>query len=263
MNADTDQSAMARTDPLTLSSFGEEMRVAIIGASGGIGAALADDLAASPCVETAFRLSRSAPAESAGRRSDLFLDLENEASIAAAAASIKAVAGSLDLVLVATGLLHEGAELRPEKTIRALSGDHMERAFRINTIGPALVAKHFLPLLARDRKAVFAALSARVGSISDNRLGGWHAYRASKAALNMMIRTMSIELARQKPMALCVGLHPGTVDTDLSKPFQSRVAPDKLFTPAHSARCMLRVLDGLGTEANGGVFAWDGGRVAA
>jgi len=137
----------------------------------------------------------------------------------------------------------------------------MERAFRINTIGPALVAKHFLPLLSKDRKAVFAALSARVGSISDNRLGGWHAYRASKAALNMMIRTLSIELARQKPKALCVGLHPGTVDTDLSKPFQARVAKDKLFSPAHSARCLLTVLDGLGPEENGGVFAWDGGRV--
>jgi len=261
MSADTDQNAMPMMAPPPLTSFGDGLRVAIIGASGGIGAALADDLAASPCVKTAFRLSRSAPAGPTEPGCDLHLDLENEASIAEAAAAIRAAAGSLDLVLVATGLLHDGGGLQPEKTFRALSGEAMERAFRINTIGPALVAKHFLPLLSKDRKAVFAALSARVGSISDNRLGGWHAYRASKAALNMMIRTLSIELARQKPKALCVGLHPGTVDTDLSKPFQARVAKDKLFSPAHSARCLLTVLDGLGPEENGGVFAWDGGRV--
>lgn len=263
MTTDANQAAMPPTGSLTLSSFGQGLRVAIVGASGGIGAALVDDLAGSPHVEKTLRLSRSAPADPAGILPDHYLDLEDEASIAAAAASVRAEAGSLDLVLVATGLLHDGTELRPEKTTRALSGEHMERAFRVNTIGPALVAKHFLPLLTRDRKAVFAALSARVGSISDNRLGGWHAYRASKAALNMVIRTMSIELARQKPMALCVGLHPGTVDTDLSKPFQSGVSPEKLFTPAHSARCMLTVLDGLGPEANGGVFAWDGQRVPA
>jgi len=261
MSADADQSTMPPVTPLTLTSFGDGMRVAIVGASGGIGAALADDLVASPSVDTAFRLSRSAPAGPTGPGCNLHLDLENEASIVEAAASIRAAAGSLDLVLVATGLLHDGGALQPEKTFRVLSGETMERAFRINTIGPALVAKHFLPLLSKDRKAVFAALSARVGSISDNRLGGWHAYRASKAALNMMIRTLSIELARQKPKALCVGLHPGTVDTDLSKPFQARVAKDKLFSPAHSARCLLTVLDGLGPEENGGVFAWDGGRV--
>lgn len=249
--------------PLTLPSFGTGLRIAIIGASGGIGAALAHDLAASPSVETLFRLSRSAPKNGNDSQAGLHLDLEDEESIASAAASIRSEVTSLDLVFVTTGLLHEGSALQPEKTLRALSGEQMARTFQINTIGPALVAKHFLPLLARDRKAAYAALSARVGSITDNRLGGWHAYRASKAALNMMIRTMSIELVRLKPMALCVGLHPGTVDTDLSKPFQSRVAPEKLFTPAHSARCMLSVLDRLGPEANGGVFAWDGARIPA
>lgn len=250
-------------EPLILSSFGTGLRVAVIGASGGIGAALAADLTAGHSVETTFRLSRSFPKDCDPPETGLHLDLEDEASIAAAAASIREVAECLDLVIVATGLLHDGEDIQPEKTYRALSGEHMARAFQINTIGPTLVAKHFLPLLARDRKAVFAALSARVGSIGDNRLGGWHAYRASKAALNMMIRTISIELARQKPMALCVGLHPGTVDTALSKPFQTRVAPKKLFSPAHSARCLLTVLDRLGPEASGGVFAWDGGRVPA
>jgi NAD(P)-dependent dehydrogenase (short-subunit alcohol dehydrogenase family) len=139
----------------------------------------------------------------------------------------------------------------------------MERSYRINAIGPALVARHFLPLLAADRKSAFAALSARVGSIGDNGLGGWHAYRASKAALNMLLKTLAIELARRNPGALCVGLHPGTVDTGLSRPFQRGVPEGKLFTPRQSARLLLNVLDGLSTEHTGQVFAWDGQRIPA
>ena len=137
----------------------------------------------------------------------------------------------------------------------------METAFRVNTIGPALVAKHFLPLLASDAKSVFAALSARVGSIDDNELGGWYAYRASKAALNMVIKTLSIELARRNPRALCVGLHPGTVDSRLSKPFQGGVPEGKLFQPAAAARALLTVLDGLSSGDSGALFAWDGTRI--
>jgi len=137
----------------------------------------------------------------------------------------------------------------------------MERSYRINAIGPALVAKHFLPLLTRERKAMFAALSARVGSIEDNQLGGWHAYRASKAALNMLLKTLSIELARQNPTAICVGLHPGTVDTRLSGPFQRGVPEGKLFSPQKSARHLLNVLDTLSPEQSGQIFAWDGQRI--
>ena len=164
-------------------------------------------------------------------------------------------------MIVASGLLHDGAALQPEKTWRSLTAEGLQRAFAINTIGPALVAKHFLPLLAQERKAVFAALSARVGSIEDNHLGGWHAYRASKAALNMLIRTLAIELARRNDHALCVGLHPGTVDTGLSKPFQGYVAKGKLFTPARAAGQLLDVLDGLSPGHTGGLFAWDGQRI--
>jgi len=137
----------------------------------------------------------------------------------------------------------------------------MERSYRINAIGPALVAKHFLPLLTRERKAMFAALSARVGSIEDNQLGGWHAYRASKAALNMLLKTLSIELARQNPTAICVGLHPGTVDTRLSEPFQRGVPEGKLFSPQKSARHLLNVFDTLSPEQSGQIFAWDGQRI--
>jgi NAD(P)-dependent dehydrogenase (short-subunit alcohol dehydrogenase family) len=134
----------------------------------------------------------------------------------------------------------------------------MAAAFAINAVGPAMIAKHMLPLMPRDRKTVFAAISARVGSISDNRLGGWHAYRASKAALNMLIRNFAIELATRNKQAVCVALHPGTVDTNLSKPFQAGVAPEKLFTAADSAAAMLRVLNEATVERSGTLIAWDG-----
>ena len=149
----------------------------------------------------------------------------------------------------------------PEKTWRSLNAAALAKAFRINTVGPALVAKHFLPLLARRRKSAFAVLSARVGSISDNRLGGWYAYRASKAALNMLIRTLSIELKRSNRDALCIALHPGTVDSRLSKPFQGNVPDGKLFSPDVAANHLLSVIDGVDPEQSGKLFAWDGAEI--
>ena len=187
------------------------------------------------------------------------LDLEDEATIAAAAARV-AEGPPPTLVFVATGVLHDGQE--PERSYRTLGADHMLRDYRINTVGPALVAKHFLPLLPKDQRATFAALSARVGSIGDNRLGGWHSYRASKAALNMVLKNLSIEMARTHPLAVIAGLHPGTVATDLSAPFQKGVAPGKLFDADYSAERLLAVLDGLSPKDSGGVFAWDGARIA-
>lgn len=148
--------------------------------------------------------------------------------------------------------------MQPEKTFRALEPQALAHAYAVNAIGPALIAKHALPHLARDHKAVFAALSARVGSISDNAKGGWHAYRASKAALNMILRTCAIELKMKNKSAVCVGLHPGTVDTALSAPFQGFVPPTQLFTTDHSAACLLDVIDGLTSADSGGLFAWDG-----
>ena len=128
--------------------------------------------------------------------------------------------------------------------------------FSVNAIGPALVAKHLLPLKPRDRPSLFAALSARVGSIGDNRLGGWYGYRASKAALNMLVRTLAIEHARTRPLGICVAIHPGTVDTPLSAPFQAGVPPEKLFTPARSAASLLAVMDRLRPADTGGFFAF-------
>jgi NAD(P)-dependent dehydrogenase (short-subunit alcohol dehydrogenase family) len=187
-------------------------------------------------------------------------DLRDEASIAAAAARCGAD-GPLHLVFVATGVLHDGAGLQPEKSWRALTAQSLAQSFAVNAIGPALLAKHFLEGLATGEKAVFAALSARVGSIEDNRLGGWHSYRAAKAALHMLVRTFAIELARRNPTALCIALHPGTVDTALSRPFQSGVPDGRLFTPRHAAECLLQVIDTLDASASGNAFAWDGQRL--
>ena len=250
---------MAEADsPGLLRSFGAGMSAVVVGASGGLGNALTALLVHSPAVARIVACSRSRPAIQDPKVDWHRLDLLDEATIAATANAVEAQGRALDLVLVATGILHDGPALRPERTWRALDAPALERAYRINAIGPALVAKHFLPLLARDRKSVLAALSARVGSITDNRQGGWHAYRASKAALNMLLRTFAIELARHNPAAICVGLHPGTVATRLSAPFQSGVPEGRLFTPAFAASRLLEVVDGLTPADSGGVFAWDG-----
>jgi NAD(P)-dependent dehydrogenase (short-subunit alcohol dehydrogenase family) len=226
-----------------------ETSAVVIGASGGIGAAVVRALTTSGRFAIVHGLSRSGPDR---------LDLEQEETIVAAAARI-AQGPPPTLVFVATGVLHDGEE--PERSYRTLDAEHMLRDYRINTVGPALVARHFLPLLPKGQRTVFAALSARVGSIGDNRLGGWHSYRASKAALNMILKNLSIEMARTHPLALIVGLHPGTVATDLSAPFQKGVAPGKLFDAAYSAGRLLAVVDGLSPRDSGGVFAWDGARV--
>ncbi len=228
----------------------------VIGAGGGIGAALVEQLAADSRYAGVLAVARSPLASAfAPGVVPVRADLTDEASIAAAAAQAASL-GSIRLVIVATGLLHD-ASLAPEKSWQVLDADAMARSFAINSIGPALVAKHFLPRLPRSGRAVFAALSARVGSIGDNRLGGWYSYRASKAALNMLLRTLSIELARRAPEAVCVGLHPGTVDTALSQPFGSRLS-GRLFTPAESARHLLQVVDRLEPSDSGRVLAWDG-----
>lgn len=232
----------------------------VFGASGGIGAALTAALAADPKCQCVFAGARSEFFEECDAQPDkvrrFHFDLAHEGSIKAACAAIDG-GGPVDLVIVATGFLHDG-EMRPEKTWRSLSGEALQHAFLVNATGPALVAKHMLGRLRSDSKSVFAALSARVGSISDNRLGGWHAYRASKAALNQIIRTLSIELARRNPDAVCMGLHPGTVDTGLSQPFQGNVPEGQLVTPETSAAHLLRVIDGATPEHSGACLDWAG-----
>jgi len=232
---------------------------AVFGASGGIGRALVEHLADRGDVTHIYAGGRRPPVGLGPCVQPFAFDLTEEASIAAAVAGM---AERPDLVIVASGLLHDADRaIAPEKSLRAIDGEAMARIMAINTIGPALVAKHVLPILPRDRRAVFAVLSARVGSISDNRLGGWHAYRASKAALNMLLVNFAIEMQRTHPQAIVAALHPGTVATGLSAPFQRGVAPEKLFTPETCAASLLDVIGGLSPADSGGFFAWDGARL--
>lgn len=212
------------------------MTAVVVGAGGGIGAALADALEA------------TGPVLRLGRATVPPLDLLDEATIEAAAAT---AGQGLTLVVDATGLLH-GQGIAPEKRLSEIDPARLARAFAINATGPALLMKHFLPRLARDRRAVFATLSARVGSIGDNRAGGWYAYRASKAALNQIVRTAAIELARTHAAAVCVALHPGTVATRLSGPF-ARTGLE-VQAPELAAARLLAVMDALTPAQSGGFF---------
>ena len=222
-----------------LPSFLPGLNAVVVGATGGIGAAFAALLETDGANVT--RWSRSSG-----------VDLTDPASIERAAA---ALAIAPDLVFIATGVLH-AAGLAPEKANSQLGAEALATALAINTIGPALVARALLPLMPKGRKTVLAALSARVGSISDNRLGGWHSYRASKAALNQLLHTMAIEQARRNPDQVVLALHPGTVDSGLSKPFQTGVKT--LFTPEESARHLLRVIDAATPAQSGLLLDWQG-----
>ena len=234
-----------------MNAFSPPASAAVIGASGGIGAAVLRLLKRSPDFDRVFAFARRAGADMTS------IDITDEASVKAAAASVDV---PLDIVFVATGILYTD-RIRPEKSMRQIDADAMLDVFAVNTVGPVTVAKHFLPLLRKDSKSVFAALSARVGSIGDNRLGGWISYRSSKAALNMAIRTLAIEHRRSHPASAVIGLHPGTVDTELSAPFQRGVPDGKLFTPDYSAECLLGVIDEVGPADSGRVFAWDGAEI--
>lgn len=227
---------------LTLTSFGSGYKALVIGASGAIGQAFCQLLRADANCVGVRELSRSStPA----------LDLEAPASIAEAAAAL-AGDGPYQLIVHAAGLLHRSG-IAPEKSLAAIEADALQAVFQVNALGPALVLRHFLPLL--DKQGAMAMLSAKVGSIGDNRLGGWYAYRASKAALNMLIKTAAIELARNKPKARLLSLHPGTVISPLSQPFRGAAAA----RPAEQAAAeMLRVIDSLGPEHSGSFHAYDG-----
>ncbi|MEM9180025.1 MAG: SDR family NAD(P)-dependent oxidoreductase [Pseudomonadota bacterium] len=238
------------------------MRVAIIGASGGIGRAMVEQLAKRDEIDRIYALSRSGAVFDSEKVQTMSLDLGREDSILAAATEISET-GALDQVILTTGILSEGDAIKPEKSLRQQDRDAFKTVFAVNTIGPALVAKYFIPIMPRKSRAVFAALSARVGSISDNRIGGWHAYRASKAALNMLIRNYAIEQGRRNDQFIAVSLHPGTVDTALSKPFQSGVPEKQLFSPDQSAAYLLSVIDALSPDQSGKAFDWAGQEIPA
>lgn len=232
-------------------------RALVIGSGGGIGAALVDQLVVSGRFDRIYAGSRRPEASNDPSVKRLTTDILDDDTLAEAGRQI-ANEGALDLLIVATGLLHRGTDIRPEKSLRQLDASVMAEVFAINSVGPALVAKHFLPLLARRQRAVAIFLSARVGSIADNRLGGWHSYRASKAALNALVRCFAIELGRSNPEAIVAALHPGTVDTPLSEPFQARVAESSLFSADKSAMHIMAVFDQLSSRDSGGFYGWDG-----
>ncbi len=234
---------------LSLTSFPSRLRAVVFGARGGIGAGLVSAL-------------QSLEADVLPLMRD-DIDICSESALEALATDIKSD-GPVHLVINATGLLHDAAaNIQPEKALKQISADAMAKVMAVNAIGPALISKYFIPLMARDEKAVMAHLSARVGSISDNRMGGWTSYRAAKAAQNMIVKNAAIETARRDKQKIIVGLHPGTVDSALSAPFQGNVADNKLFSPAQSAAYLLQVIDQLKADDSGKVFAWDGSEIPA
>jgi NAD(P)-dependent dehydrogenase (short-subunit alcohol dehydrogenase family) len=217
----------------------------VIGAGGGIGSEIMRQLKNCPQYTQVVGL---------GRNTDPPLDLLDQASIERCAQHVAAL-GTPTLIFDATGVLHND-RIEPEKSLNQLDAAAMAESFAINAIGPALLMKHFLPLLPRKDRAVFASLSAKVGSISDNRLGGWYSYRASKAALNQLIRTAAIELKRTRPHAICVALHPGTVATLLSERF--RKSGLEVQTPEQAAAKLVAVINQLTTQDSGGFFDYAG-----
>lgn len=238
----------------------ESPRSAVIfGASGGIGSALVDRLRQMGCAKI-YAGSRSGAQIGDATTISFAFDLTNESTISDAALLMHDEPP--EWVIVASGALSLESGVGPERTLRKLDPDVMAQVFALNTIGPALIAKHFLPLMRRDERFVFAALSARVGSISDNQLGGWHSYRASKAALNMLIKNFANEMGRTHKQGVVVGLHPGTVDTELSKPFQKGLPDGQLTEPIKAAQNLLGVMSRLTPEDSGGVFDFAGKLIA-
>lgn len=238
-----------------LERFPEHASALVVAASGGIGAAVATALEHSPRFATVLRTARR-PGPDA-----IALDLTDDASIEACAETVAARVDELHLVVICAGLLHdEGAGVAPEKRLKDLSREALHRSFDVNAVGPLLLARALAPRLPRREHCVWATLSARVGSIGDNGLGGWYAYRAAKAAQNMFTRNLAIELGRRHRGLACVGLHPGTVATGLSAPFRAPEA-DGVVTPEIAARNLLTVIDGLEARDTGSFRAWDGSEI--
>lgn len=241
----------------------------VIGASQGIGLGFVHHLLQKPQTETVYATYRSEEsavgllalaAQHPERICCIPVDVTQEKQIEACCQQIATAGDQLHWVINCVGILHEG-EIQPEKGLRQLNADQLTRYFQVNSIGAALWAKHLLPSLKHQNRSIFATISAKIGSIGDNRLGGWYGYRASKAALNMLMRTAAIEYRRRSPQTIVVTLHPGTTDTKLSQPFQRNVPPERLFSVDRTVTQLVAVLDGLGKEDSGQFFSWDGSQL--
>ena len=230
-------------------------KVAVIGSSGAIGRAFVDHYINDLSINSIFSFSRSSIRIDNNKVKHFSIDIENESSIENAAKSVEET--NFDEIIIASGLLHTN-EFGPEKSIKDLKADNILKVLNVNTVGPAIIGKYFLPLLNKDNKSVMAFLSARVGSISENKLGGWYAYRASKSALNQVIKTFSIELKRTNPKAIIIGLQPGTVDSELSAPFKRSVSNNKLFSAEYSVSQLLEVIERADESSSGNLISWDG-----
>jgi NAD(P)-dependent dehydrogenase (short-subunit alcohol dehydrogenase family) len=234
----------------------------VVGAGQGIGLEFVRQLL--PQVNRLYATYRNPQSElltlSDSRLRCLEMDITEEAQVVGAIQEIQAETPVLHLVINCVGMLHDGT-IQPEKSLRHINSEQLIRYFQINSIGAVLLAKHLQPLLKHRDRAIFATISAKVGSIGDNQLGGWYGYRASKAALNMLMRNTAIEYKRTCPRTIVVMLHPGTTDTQLSRPFQRNVPPEKLFPVERTVRQLLAVLDQLQESDSGEFFSWDGSRL--
>lgn len=247
----------------------EPVHALVTGASSGIGLAVVRELLANEGVACVHAVARGAGqsaalaalAELHGERLlPESTDLTSADALQALAARVALRSDALHLVFNAAGVLH-GPGLRPEKSLTSLRSESLAQVFALNAFAPVLLVQALLPLLRHRAPIVLASLSARVGSIGDNHLGGWYAYRASKAAQNQLFRTLAVELRRTHPNATCVLLHPGTVDTPLSQPFQGGVPAGKLFSPETAARQLLAIVARMTPADSGRFYAWDGSEV--
>lgn len=238
----------------------------VVGASQGIGLGFVKQLLANQAIARVFATYRNPESATElltlaqkypDRLKCLAVDITKEAEIAESVKQISTEVKKLHFVINCVGILHEG-KLQPEKSLRQIEPDHLMRYFQVNSIGGVLLAKHLMPLFRHQESSIFANISAKIGSIGDNRLGGWYGYRASKAALNMFMRTTAIEYSRRCPKTIVVTLHPGTTDTKLSLPFQKNVPPEKLFSVERTVNQLLAVIDNLEIKDSGNFFSWDG-----
>ena len=229
--------------------------VAIIGSSGAIGRAFLDAYIADKDISNIYSISRTEVKSNDKRIIHINIDVTDEVSVKAAASKIEE--NRLDRLIVATGVLHTKS-FGPEKSIKDIKIENFVKIFSVNTFGPALIGKYFLPLMTKDQKSIVAFLSARVGSISENKLGGWYAYRASKSALNQIIKNFSIEAKRTNSSGIIIGLQPGTVKSKLSEPFQKNVKKGKLFLPEDSVDSLIKVIENVMQNDSGKIFDWEG-----